>query len=150
MDNRYLFQIRATGILIENEKILLVRQKVSEDRGWSLPGGRVERGETMEEAVVREIQEETGLHTKVEKLLYICDKPDADSPLIHITFLLRNIGGQLALPSNVFDDNPISGLKMVPIEELPSYHFSEKFTDIVRNHFPGAGSYQEQKSSIGL
>lgn len=150
MDNRYLFQVRATGILVEDGNILLVRQQVSEDRGWSLPGGRVERGETIEEAVVREVREETGLQTVVEKLLYVCDGPDVDPPLLHITFLLRKIGGELTLPSNEFDQNPISEVKMVPVEHLPSCQFTEKFTSIVRDQFLNAGSYQGPKSSIGL
>ena len=39
-----LLQVRVTGILIEDERILLVKQSVSAERGWSLPGGRVEQG----------------------------------------------------------------------------------------------------------
>lgn len=37
----HLLQVRVTGILIEKENLLIVKQKVS-DRNWSLPGGRVE------------------------------------------------------------------------------------------------------------
>lgn len=45
----YDFQIRVTGVLVENGTILLVKQRLSKDRAWSLPGGRLEQGETMEE-----------------------------------------------------------------------------------------------------
>jgi len=41
---KYSFQIRVTGILIENKKILLVKQKIEPNRAWSLPGGRVDAG----------------------------------------------------------------------------------------------------------
>lgn len=54
-----VMQVRVTGILIEDEKVLLVKQKVA-NRNWSLPGGRVENGETLEEAMIREMREETG------------------------------------------------------------------------------------------
>ncbi len=47
--NNSAFQIRVTGILLEENQILLVRQKVSRTRGWSLPGGRAEAGETRNE-----------------------------------------------------------------------------------------------------
>lgn len=145
-----LFQIRVTGILIEDGKILLFRQQVSPEREWSLPGGRLERGETLEQGVTREIREETGLETIVKRLLYVCDKPDAKPPLIHITFLLERTGGVLRLPDNHLDANPIHDVRMVSIGDLSRYGFSERFTELVRVGFPEAGSYRGLKSSIGL
>ncbi|WP_127530380.1 NUDIX hydrolase [Paenibacillus kobensis] len=145
-----LLQVRVTGILIEEDSILLVKQNVNASRGWSLPGGRVEQGETLEEAIVREIEEETGLATKVVKLLYICDKPDAVPSLLHITFKLERIGGEIRLPSNEFDANPIQDVVMVPIDQLVSCGFSERFQSLAANGFPDAGSYQGLKSNIGL
>ncbi|GAB6929162.1 NUDIX hydrolase [Paenibacillus sp. JCM 10914] len=145
-----LLQVRVTGILVEDGKILLVKQNVTSDREWSLPGGRVEQGETLEDAIAREIEEETGLNTKVSKLLYICDKPDASPSLLHITFLLEKIGGEICFPSNELDSNPISGVEMVPIQELAAYGFSEKFMTIVTKGFPESGSYKGLKSNIGL
>lgn len=74
LEDKILFQIRLKGVLVENEKILLVKQKVSSERSWSLPGGRLEHGEPLEQGIIREIYEETGLNVKVEKLLYVCEK----------------------------------------------------------------------------
>lgn len=109
------FQIRVTGILIQDSQILLVKQHVSKFREWSLPGGRVESGETLNEAIVREMKEETGLNVSIKELLYVCDKPEANPAILHITFLLDILGGNIALPSNEFDDNPISDVKFVLI-----------------------------------
>ncbi|MED3538468.1 NUDIX hydrolase [Bacillus toyonensis] len=144
-----VMQVRVTGILIEDEKVLLVKQKVA-NRDWSLPGGRVENGETLEEAMIREMKEETGLDVKVKNLLYVCDKPDALPSLLHITFLLERIEGEITLPSNEFDYNPIQDVQMVRIEELSSYGFSEKFTKLASEKFLNAGSYQGLKQNIGL
>lgn len=66
-----MFQIRVTGILIENDEILLVQQKVSAKRNWSLHGGRLECGETMQQGIVREMKEETGLDVEILRMLYV-------------------------------------------------------------------------------
>jgi ADP-ribose pyrophosphatase YjhB (NUDIX family) len=144
------FQIRVTGILIERGKILIVKQRVTPGRAWSLPGGRLENGETLEQGVVREVLEETGLSANVVKLLYLCDKPDASPPILHITFLLERESGKITLPTNEYDSNPIQDVQMVYIKELTKYGFSEKFKDIVLNEFPNSGSYVGLKENIGL
>lgn len=148
--NNNLFQVRVTGLLIENEKILLVNQKVSPNRLWSLPGGRLEQGETLEQGIVRELFEETGLNVKVIKLLYICEKPDVIPPLLHITFMLEKVSGEIKLPTNEFDENPILDVKFINVTELTNYGFSKLFQDIVIKEFPNAGNYMGLKSSIGL
>ncbi|MBJ8108657.1 NUDIX hydrolase [Bacillus cereus group sp. N6] len=144
-----VMQVRVTGILIEDEKVLLVKQKVA-NRNWFLPGGRVENGETLEEAMIREMREETGLEVKIKKLLYVCDKPDASPSLLHITFLLERIEGEITLPSNEFDHNPIQDVQMVPIKDLSQYGFSETFITLISEGFASAGSYQGLKQNIGL
>ena len=143
-------QARVTGILVEGNEILIVKQTVSDQRRWSLPGGKVEKGETLEQGMLREMEEETGLKTKIEKLLYLCEIPEADPPLLHITFLLRKISGEIQLPSNEFDETSIYDVMMVPINDLILYDFSEKFMRLVKNGFPYAGSYKGCKANIGL
>lgn len=145
-----LFQIRVTGILVENENILLVNQKVSANRSWSLPGGKLEQGETLEQGVVRELFEETGLKVRVIKLLYVCDKIDSAPQTLHVTFLLERVGGEIKLPTNEFDENPIYDVKMIDINKLTEYGFSKLFQDIVKKRFPNAGNYMGLKSAIGL
>jgi len=136
--------------LIENNKLLLVKQKINSNRDWSLPGGRVEGGEQLDEAIKRELFEETGLEVKVEKLLYICDKKDCNPPILHITFLLNKVSGEIILPTNEFDDNPISDVKFVEFSKLINFGFSQAFIDILKNDFPNAGNYMGLKDSIGL
>lgn len=144
-----VMQVRVTGILIEDEKVLLVKQKVA-NRNWSLPGGRVENGETLEEAMIREMREETGLEVKIKNLLYVCDKPDASPSLLHITFLLERIEGEITLPSNEFDYNPIQDVQMASIKDLSQYGFSETFITLISEGFASAWSYQGLKQNIGL
>ncbi len=145
-----LVQVRVTGILIESGHMLIVKQAVSQARKWSLPGGRVQSGETLERAMIREMEEETGLTTRVVKLLYVCDKTDVEPSVVHISLLLEQTGGAIRPPSNEFDENPIFDVRMVPIAELTSYGFSEEFTRIVGGRFPDCGSYKGDKRNIGL
>jgi 8-oxo-dGTP diphosphatase len=64
------------GVLIrQDESILLVRQGYG-DRYWSLPGGMMEPGESIDHAAIREVQEETGLHVRIKRVVGLYSKPD--------------------------------------------------------------------------
>ncbi|AWZ48530.1 DNA mismatch repair protein MutT [Clostridiaceae bacterium 14S0207] len=57
-------------ILNENKELLLLLRNKSPEKGfWSIPGGKVEFFETLEEAIIREVKEELDVDVKVEKLL---------------------------------------------------------------------------------
>ncbi|WP_168706056.1 NUDIX hydrolase [Gordonia paraffinivorans] len=71
-------RIVAVGAVITDEhgRILLVQRRNPPAAGkWSIPGGKVEPGESLEAAVEREILEETGLHVEVCELLWSVDIP---------------------------------------------------------------------------
>lgn len=148
--DKYNFQIRVTAIVIKDKKLLVVKQDVNKDRSWSLPGGRVERGETLEYAIEREVLEETGLVTRVNKLLYLCDKNDSNPPIIHISFLMDYASGDIVLPTNEFDSNPISDVKFVEFEKLTELGFTQLFVDKITDGFSDSGSYMGLKKNIGL
>lgn len=150
MNQDYIFNIRITGILIENNEILLVQQKLSDKRNWSLPGGRLERGETISQGLIREMKEETGLDVEIVRMLYLCDVAASSNTVLHITFLLKRTGGEIELPSNEFDENPIHDVKFVPVSELEQYGFSEKFIHVISSGFSDAGNYVGDKINIGL
>ena len=58
--------ISVKGVVIQRGRVLVLRNERDE---WELPGGRLDEGETPEEALVREIQEETGLSASVTSLV---------------------------------------------------------------------------------
>jgi 8-oxo-dGTP diphosphatase len=68
--------IAGVGAVITNSagQVALVRRGSAPREGqWSIPGGRIEWGETIEEALLREIMEETGLTVKLERLIDVVD-----------------------------------------------------------------------------
>lgn len=67
------------GVVVLDGKLLLVRRGQYPFEGiLALPGGFVEYGETVEEAVMREVEEETGLSCKVGRLVTLASRPDRD------------------------------------------------------------------------
>jgi ADP-ribose pyrophosphatase YjhB (NUDIX family) len=137
-----------TGVVIEDGRILLLNQDADAGRSWSLPGGKLEDGETLAGALVREMKEETGLDVEPGRLLYVCDHLPAQ--VVHMTFEARRVGGTVGDIAAGADTTPIRSVEFVPVAKLPALGFSERFTELVTTGFPGAGSYMGPKSAIGL
>jgi ADP-ribose pyrophosphatase YjhB (NUDIX family) len=86
-------------------RLLLVRRANPPAQGlWSIPGGRVEPGEDAEQAVVREVAEETRLEVTVERFVgsVVRDAPGGGRYLI-ADFACRVIGGRLAAGDDAAD-----------------------------------------------
>lgn len=65
------FRYRTGGIIINNNKMLFVKSAIGDY--FYMVGGGVQLGETSETCIEREIYEETGMHTCVERLAVICE-----------------------------------------------------------------------------
>ena len=89
-------KVTVDGIIFQEAKILLIYRKNEPFKGkWALPGGFVEYGETTEEAVVREVEEETGFITEVKSLLGVYSNPERDprGHTISVVYILDIIEG---------------------------------------------------------
>lgn len=111
------------AVIFNNGSVLLVRRKNPPREGnWGLPGGVVELGESIKEAVVREVREECGLEVEPVKRLTVFDSIARDEEgrvrfhYILFEFLCRIIGGTMAPATDAADVRWVSLEKM---EELP-------------------------------
>jgi 8-oxo-dGTP diphosphatase len=80
-------RIRCAGAVVrdDRERLLLVRRGTEPGRGlWSVPGGRVEPGESSREAAVREVWEETGLRVVVSGIAGYVERPAPDGATFEI------------------------------------------------------------------
>ncbi|MHC1591334.1 MAG: NUDIX domain-containing protein [Candidatus Helarchaeales archaeon] len=71
--------VTVDGIIINGDHLLLVKRKhPPHENKWALPGGFVELGETVEQACVREVKEETNIDVEFDSFLGVYSKPDRD------------------------------------------------------------------------
>lgn len=88
------------GVVIENDgKFLLVQERKPSVYGkWNLPGGRVDEGESLEEAAVREAKEECGFDVEILDHVLTLHQT-VDSPVLH-AYLVKVTGGELNWPKD--------------------------------------------------
>ncbi|MDE0822351.1 MAG: NUDIX domain-containing protein [Dehalococcoidia bacterium] len=96
--NRYNtgYNVGVGGAVVNDGRLLLVRRLSRRGRGnWQIPGGFVEQDETMELAVVREVEEEAGVTSTVQGVLGIRNRYDAEGGnSLYIVMLLRPQSGE--------------------------------------------------------
>lgn len=98
------------GVVLEGERVLLVKRALPPRQGeWSLPGGRLELGESLVDGVRREVKEETGLEVAVGPMVEVFDRVHRDDAgairyhFVIVDFLCRPIGGTLAAGDDASD-----------------------------------------------
>jgi 8-oxo-dGTP diphosphatase len=123
------------GVLIRDGKVLLIRRGKPPLYGrWVVPGGTVELGESLEQALVREMREETGLEVAPLEVLTVFDRieRDGDRVLYHyviVDYLCRWLGGEARAASDALE------AAWAALDDLPRYDLPQKALDVVQEAF---------------
>ncbi|MEU8265127.1 NUDIX hydrolase [Micromonospora sp. NPDC048999] len=107
------------ALLRRGEHIVLVQERRDGKEMWSIPGGGVERGELLTEALVREVKEETGLNlTAVGPLAYLVNTTTTKYPsTVVATFDCAEWDGEIAVHD---PDGKVTGAVLLPLDEAKS------------------------------
>lgn len=131
------------GVIVDRGRTVLIRRGTEPLLGqWSIPGGTIELGETLEEAVRRELREETGLDVRVLDLIELFDRiylenavassQEKKKPRYHFViadYLCELVGGEPRAGSDVTD------LAFAREDELSKFHLTEKATSVLKKAF---------------
>ncbi len=114
------------AVIVKDNKVLLIKRAGEPGRGlWSIPGGLVELGEKIKDAVRREVKEETGLEVKVNEIADVTEIITRDEEgkvkyhFVIVDFFAEPLKGELKPSSDALE------AKWVEFEDLRKYHLTE-------------------------
>ena len=133
MSERPTRPVVAVGVLVLDEgRVLLVqRAKPPQVGRWTVPGGKVELGETLEQAALRELREETGMTATLGPVVEILDRVMLDESgqiafhYVILDFLGTEPRGVLRASSDALD------ARFVAIEDLARYELTDGLAEVV-------------------
>lgn len=109
--------------LEEGGELLLVKQEYGQQY-WSLPGGVVEPGESIDQAAIREVREESGLSCTIESVVGLYSKPQENA--LAITLKGKITGGKLKANHEILE------CQFFSFDQLPTHvrvHFNQRVDD---------------------
>lgn len=105
-------KVVACSVVEMDGKILLLKRSINPQRGkWVIPGGYVDRGEAVEDAALRETEEECGLKVRIQDLLGVYSYPGR--LVVVIVYLVEHLSGDLIVGDETQE------VRLFPPEEIP-------------------------------
>lgn len=120
------------GIIFQDEQVLLIQRGKEPALGqWSIPGGAVNTGETLKEAVIREVFEETHLEIEPIMLAKILERifRDPEGRVVY-HYVLADFYCRIQ-KGNLLPDSDAQDARFVPLENLPSYQVAPITLEVI-------------------
>jgi len=118
------------AVAVLDGKLLMIRRGHGPAAGeWSVPGGRVESGELLAEAVVREVREETGLECVCGELVGWVEWLDAGHH-----FVILDFEATVLSDASPMADTDAAEAAWVPLEDVPELRLVEGLAEFLREH----------------
>ncbi|HPT83746.1 MAG TPA: (deoxy)nucleoside triphosphate pyrophosphohydrolase [Limnochordia bacterium] len=124
------------AIIQRGDEVLLCQRKGGALSGkWEFPGGKLENGETPEQCLVREIEEELGIQIEVEQIYQAVHAHYDHGDFLIVAYLAKQVGGEVTLRVH-------SAYAWVPVAQLDEY-------DLAEANVPIAKSLKEEGQTAG-
>lgn len=123
-------QVCVGAVAVDDDRLLLVRRGHGPAAGvWSIPGGRVEPGETLAEAVLRELAEETGLDGVCDELVGWVERIDDDHHYVILDFRVSVLE-----PADPVAGSDAAEATWVPLADVADLALTEGLAEFLHEH----------------
>lgn len=119
----------SAGLILRGDQVLICQRKAGSPMGlkWEFPGGKIEPGESPEQALRRELEEELGIHASIGTRIAHLRHNYRNGGAVDLQFFaVHSFEGELV--NRVFED-----LRWSPLKDLPGYDFLAADRELVRD-----------------
>ena len=124
-------RVAVGAVVLDGDRVLLARRGHPPGQGkWSIPGGLVHLGERIEEALVREIEEESGLRVRLLGLCGVIDRVVREKHTVRyhyviIDYIAESVGGRLQAGGDAAE------VRWVNVDDLGQYDTTDGLADMI-------------------
>ncbi|MCZ8516014.1 NUDIX domain-containing protein [Paenibacillus filicis] len=140
------YSIGVGALVVREGKVLLVRRAIEPGKGnWTNPGGYIEQREPIEETIVREVFEESGVTAAVKRIVALRDQP-RDVHNVYIAFLMDYVDGD-PVPDGVETDGA-GFFSLEEMKEMQVANFTKWLVDIAFHRTAAGGGLRQDSHPV--